>query len=209
MKKIIFLFLFSIVSAAYGQKPNFYINPAFKNHPFANIKLIAILPIETPISLLSLEMKQLKELQNSKDVEYQNDFYSSMLEREDLSGKIQNTKVTNAILKQNKINLDSLQGLTPKELSKILGVDAVVLGSINRRISGYSKHHSNIIHCVVSLNDKNNAKIWQYNITVAKSQKKSVDKITATVLRKAMNAFPTEAKSRKRGFPKLNLFKRK
>jgi len=206
MKKLIFLFLTFITVATYGQKPKIYNNPAFKDHPFSNIEKMAIIPFHVPFQSVNLELAHLKEMQNAKAVEYQNDFYSYLLDRQNLSSKIQNIQITNAILKQNHIDIDSLQSFTPKELANLLHVDAIINGSITRRISGYSRHSSNIIHCVVGLNDKNNTQIWQYNLTVAKSRKKSVDKITAAFLQKAMNAFPGKSNENKTKLSKLNPF---
>ncbi len=215
-KNLILLFAILIASVVYSQK-SVYFNPGFEGHPFEHIDKIAILPVTTPISSLDMNVghlsrnrrtsysssssqdlnaDQLKQLQNSKSIEYQNDFYSSLLERDDLNGKIQNTKITNAILNKNKIGINSIGNYTPKQLAKILNVDAILYGSITRRISGYSRHASNIIHCVVSLSNKNNIQIWQYNISEAKSLKKSVDNLIATVLKRAMKEFPSEYKEK-------------
>ncbi len=227
MKKIMFLFLTVLMAfMAYGQK-NVYFNSDFEGHPFANIKQIAILPVTTPISSRDVNVEhlrhhqrttissqdlnsnQLKQLQTSRALEFQNDIYSSLLEMNEMHDKIQNIRITNATLNKHQIGLDSIGNYTPKELAKILNVDAIVYSSVTKRISGYSRHSSNIIHCVISLNNNSNTQIWQYNISEAKSDKKSEDNLIATILKKAMKEFPAayqpEAKTSK--FSKL--FKRK
>jgi len=176
MKKnlILLLSVLMVAGMAYGQK-TVYFNSDYAENPFRNIKQIAILPFATPISSQHnlgnerirrrryttqvLSMNQLKQLQNSRAFEFQNDLYSSLLEKAYLHDKIQNTKITNSLLNKNKINIDSLQNYMPSELAKLLNVDAILYGSITQRISGYGRHSSNIIHFVISLNDKTNGSI--------------------------------------------------
>ena len=214
MKKSFFLFLSLLIAAlAYGQE-SIYFNPDFAQNPFANISRLAIMPVTTPISSRNIttehikrhsrtftanasqneSMGQLKQLQNSRALEFQNDIYSSLLKKSEVNSKLQNVRLTNAILNKNKIDLDNLQDYTPEKLAKILNVDAILYGSITFRVSGYSKHSSNIIHLVMSLNNNKNAQIWQYNISEAKSRKKSEDNIIGTILKKAMKEFPTSIK---------------
>jgi hypothetical protein len=133
--QLITLLLFVIASIGFGQT-HLYENPKFdeitKDH-----KIIAIIPFKTSITLRPKEMKettpeQLAKMEKSEGESIQAAMYSWFLKREKEGSffiQVQDPSTTNALLKRQNISYDNIPDQTPAELAKILGVDAVILGT--------------------------------------------------------------------------------
>jgi hypothetical protein len=107
-------------------------------------KVIAVLPF---VSVLSLKKRQERKTSESEKntlkttyrYQAQRDFrtnFSSWKIKKGLEIELQPIDKTNELLKEHKIDLDSLEHIDKVELAKLLGVDAVLIGKVE-----WSKPH--------------------------------------------------------------------
>lgn len=113
-----------------------YENPKFdeiaKGH-----KIIGIIPFKATVTLRPKQMRemtqeQLDRMEKSEGENIQSAMYSWFVEREkrgSLTVKVQNPPTTNAKLKNAGITIENYEEKTPKELAKILEVDAIIMGT--------------------------------------------------------------------------------
>ncbi|WP_207433681.1 hypothetical protein [Sabulibacter ruber] len=135
-------FLLLVATALLGlgscnQSRNIYTSRAFpaaaKQH-----KTIAILPFDvqvglrpnqmrqlTPEQLYDLELKHGRAIQSALQVHFLN-----KVNRNEEKVAVQDVNVTNSILKERDIQPEELQAIPPAELAQMLGVDAVMVGSL-------------------------------------------------------------------------------
>ncbi|WP_210462533.1 hypothetical protein [Rufibacter roseolus] len=120
-----------------NQSRNMYTSPAFaaaaKHH-----KTIAILPFDVQVGLRPNQMRKLTpeqlyalELQHGRAV--QSAFQIHFLNKVNKDGEkiaVQDVNVTNAILKEHDIQPEEIPNYLPAELAQMLGVDAVLVGSL-------------------------------------------------------------------------------
>ncbi|RNI27022.1 hypothetical protein [Rufibacter latericius] len=116
---------------------NIYTSPAFeaaaKHH-----KTIAILPFDvqvglrpnqmrrfTPEQLYALELQHGRAVQSAFQIHFLNKING---DSEKIA--VQDVNVTNSILKEQDIQPEELQAIPPAELAQMLGVDAVLVGSL-------------------------------------------------------------------------------
>ena len=103
----------------------------------ADHEVIAVLPLDvmvkwTPKELRDTAPELLLRMEDAKGLDIQSyltSWYLSRKEKRHWAVVIQAPHVTNALLIQNGLALDSLAAYTPMQLSAMLGVDAVILGS--------------------------------------------------------------------------------
>src|SRR6058998_946095 len=115
-----------------------FMNPNFKELT-QNHKQIAILPFRVAIDLKHLPKNTTPEMvaQNAKEegFEFQKQLYARLLQRSQEDGYtvgFQDVDQTNALLQKGGLSLDSLSAHTKDEIAKILGVDALVSGSVHQ-----------------------------------------------------------------------------
>ena len=115
-----------------------FLNPHFeeltKNH-----KQLAIMPFRVAIDLKHLPKNMTVEMvnQNAKEegFEFQKQLYARLLQRSQEDGYtvgFQDVDQTNALLLKAGLSLDSLSAHTKDELARILGVDAMVSGTVHQ-----------------------------------------------------------------------------
>ncbi|WP_205501248.1 hypothetical protein [Rufibacter psychrotolerans] len=136
-------FLLLVATALLGlgscnQSRNIYTSRAFpaaaKHH-----KTIAILPFDVQVGLRPNQMSRLSpeqlydlELKHGRAVQsaFQIHFLNKVnRDREKVA--VQDVNVTNAILKEKDLQPEELQAIPPAELAQMLGVDAVLVGSLS------------------------------------------------------------------------------
>ncbi|MBC5994079.1 hypothetical protein [Pontibacter cellulosilyticus] len=138
MKKIFYLILFmsplflgSCMNRAIYTSPDFPVKA--QQH-----QTIAILPFETIINLRPNQMRKLgpegqRELEQKESYAVQGALYSYFLKekgKEDFSVDFQDVHKTNALLFRNNITRENIRDYTHEELADLLGVDAIVSGSL-------------------------------------------------------------------------------
>lgn len=138
LKNLLLVFLIFVVLHPAGAQTRLFVDPEF-NKIGNNHKTIAVVPFRVTISLRPKQMQALKEGQLEKMEEdesrnIQMALYAWFLKRRQ-QGKmwvdIQDASTTTAILTKNGITYASLDGHTPEELAKLLGVDAIVRGTFD------------------------------------------------------------------------------
>jgi len=136
MKRIIFLFIFSLTITPIFSQTQLYVDPEFSQIG-SDHKLIAVIPFKTSISLRPKQMKELKDgdlerMEQNESQDVQNSMFSWFLKRKQ-QGKlwvdIQEITLTNAILEENGINYFNIDEYKPNDIAKILGVDALIRGT--------------------------------------------------------------------------------
>ncbi|MBN1939522.1 MAG: hypothetical protein JW843_08045 [Candidatus Aminicenantes bacterium] len=100
-------------------------------------RLVALLPFDVSISSTRLPkgmtIEMLKEMEKDEGYGTQALFYARFLRRSsDFAVSFQDVDKTNALLAQNNIEFAALRTVTKEELARILGVDAVISGKIQR-----------------------------------------------------------------------------
>ena len=135
MKHFLLTTILGLATCVAYSQTKLYENPKFdeltKDH-----KIIGIIPFKTTVKLRPKEMKdmppeKLKKLETDEGNNLQAALYSWFLQREEqgkLWVKIQDIRVTNALLQKNGITEENISAQTPVDIAKILGVDAVVSG---------------------------------------------------------------------------------
>ena len=134
MKKLIPLAV--LLSLSFGACATIYQPPQFyemrqRHH------LVALLPFDVSISTTRLPkdvtVEMLKKAEQDEGYMTQSLFYSQFLKNSaDFDVTFQDVDKTNALLAQNKIGYEELRTALKEDLAKILGVDAVISGKIQR-----------------------------------------------------------------------------
>jgi len=134
---LVFLLLCTVLLGA-GCGPKIYTNPEFaaakdRHH------IVAILPFEVSIgdgkATKNMTEETLEKLEKDEAYQFQQVLYSEFLERQEkkqYSIKFLDVEETNTLLNRAEISYEKLGNYTKRELGAILGVDALITGSINR-----------------------------------------------------------------------------
>jgi len=131
------LFIVTMLSA---QRRASFTHPDFEEITAAH-KKVAILPIDRRIAMRPNELKyitpeELKEMERESGIQVQSTLESYFLNKKRRKGyqvKIQNVQETNRTLRVNNIEIDSLVNWSTSELCNLLGVDAIISGTMNTR----------------------------------------------------------------------------
>jgi curli biogenesis system outer membrane secretion channel CsgG len=137
---LVFFFMIALVSghsvtAQAGAQQ--YLNPHFEGLT-ASHKTVAILPFKVTIDtkrLKDITMEQITKQENDEGTEFQRQIYARFLQKSgDLHYRVdfQDVDRTNALLIKAGYNPDSLAGHTMDEIAKVLGVDALVSGTVSQ-----------------------------------------------------------------------------
>jgi hypothetical protein len=137
MKKLFILFFSAILWTQAFSQTHLYENPDFERIAEGHEE-IAIIPFNTSITLGPLQMReisadQLAQMEEAEGEDIQFAMYSWFLKRAkrgSLKVKVQSPSETNAKLKKAGLTYDTFDEYTPTELAELLGVDAVVMGSL-------------------------------------------------------------------------------
>ncbi len=136
MKKITIV-LFLITTTIMYSQTKLYVNPEAKTY-VANTEMIAILPLDVQVKLRPRELKgltaeEVAKMELNEALDIQKAMYTWFLTRKKrgtLLVKVQNPTTTNALLKKNNIDIHNYSEYLPSELGEILGVDAIITGSL-------------------------------------------------------------------------------
>ncbi len=207
--KLIGIILFLSVNAS-AQTKAIYTNPEFgtlaNNH-----KNLAILPFKTVIKLRPKQKakyndEQFEKLQKDEGLAVQSALESYFLKKKTRKGytvDFQSTSKTNALLRKNDIDGINIAEYTARELSEILGVDAIISGTLNTNkpmsdgaslalgllVGFYGATNSGKI--TININDANTDKLlWKYEKTLSRSLGSDTNTIINAMMRKASRKFP-------------------
>jgi hypothetical protein len=195
------LFLFNLNSAV--AQTNLYQHPEF-DQLTADHKLVAIVPFQANVNLRPKQMKemspeQLEDLEKNEGLSIQMAMYSWFLKRKkrgDMIIDIQDPKRTNALL--NKAEISDINLLTSEELAELLGVDAVISGTLDTDkpmsdgasialgllIGFWGSTNTAVINMSVN-NGGTGELLWNYNKKVRGSLGSDNDALINVLMRKA------------------------
>jgi hypothetical protein len=198
----------ALASSALGAAQQ-YLNPEFgsitKNH-----KTIAILPFTVTIDTNRLPknttIEMVKASQKDEALEFQKQLYSRFLQRAqggEYTIGFQDVDQTNALLLKAGVNPDSLLGHTKDEIAKVLGVDALVSGTVHQSqptstgaavaqtlLIGFSGSTQRVDINMSLHNGTDGALLWSYDHTDKGGLANSVEAMTKSLLKKVAGNFP-------------------
>ena len=186
-----------------------FMNPNFKELT-QNHKQIAILPFRVAIDLKHMPKNMTPEMvaQNAKEegFEFQKQLYARLLQRSQEDGYtvgFQDVDQTNALLQKGGLSLDSLSAHTKDEIAKILGVDALVSGSVHQTqptstgaavaqtlLIGFSGSTQRVDINMSIHNGADGAMLWSYDHTDKGGLMNSVEGMVKSLLKKVAGNFP-------------------
>ena len=207
------LVLIAFVFASCG--PKIYKSSAF-DAALTKHKTVAILPADVSTRLRPNEAKkvtieQLNDINEKTGFAIQDKIYSWFLRRSDkyqYTVTFQDITRTNALLKQAGISYNDLATKDRTELSKLLGVDAVLENrtSLDKPMSDGAAvamgvifgvwGNTNSAQTTINIHDgKSGNLLWKYDYDAAGSIGSSADKLVNALMRNASKKFPYSTKN--------------
>jgi hypothetical protein len=207
---LITLFISILTVLGFSQSRAIYVHPKFyslaKNH-----EKVAVLPFTVQIGLRPEERKtvsdeQLQDMQRKEGVSAQNALVSWFLKKQKSKPfdiEFQDVQATNAMLTKAQIDMNNLSAYTPQELASILGVDAVIGGSMQttKPISEGASiaigvafgfwGPTNAGNVTINLsNAKDGTLLWKYDKELSRGLGSDMNVLMDTLMRKASKKFP-------------------
>ena len=194
------------VAQAGAQK---YTHPRFaelcKDH-----KKVAILPFVVSIDMKNLgkntTVEMIDKAEKEESLEFQRQLYARFLQRSQEDAytiEFQDVDQTNALLLKAGISLDSLSARTRDEIAGILGVDALISGSIHQTrptstgmamaqtlLIGFSGSTQRVDINLTVHNGADGALLWSYDHTDKGGMANTVEAMTKSLLKKVAGNFP-------------------
>lgn len=210
--QITLLFFTSLVLASCG--PKIYKSTEFDT-ALARHKTVAILPADVSTRLRPNEAKkvtteQLAEMNEKTGFAIQDKMYSWFLRRSDkyqYTVTFQDVTRTNALLKQAGIGYNDLAAKDRTELSKLLGVDAVLQDrtSMDKPMSDGAAvavgvifgmwGSTNSVQTTINIHDGNTGNLlWKYDYQAQGSVGSSAENLVNALMRNASKKFPYSVK---------------
>jgi hypothetical protein len=201
--------LFTVL-IGFSQTKEIYIHPKFQEIA-ANHKKIAIIPFKASVILRPNQMKnltpnQLENLEKEEGMAVQStliEYFLGKKERKEMEIQILDLQTTNAILEQNGIDYSTIDHYTPVEICGILGVDAVISGTISLyqlMTNAGSVANSVLLNktgpthsgrCVIFINDgESGTLLWNYDNTLSRDLGSNINTIITKIMRKASQKLP-------------------
>jgi hypothetical protein len=202
------VFTVVVASSAIGAAQK-YVHPDFSNLT-RNHKTIAVLPFKVTIDTnrlpkgTTLEMVQASQKQEA--MEFQRQLYARFLQRSqanEYTVAFQDVDQTNALLLKAGLQPDSLMGYTKDEVARILGVDALVSGTVRQAqptstgaaiaqtlLIGFSGSTQRVDINMAIHNGNDGALLWSYDHTDKGGLANSVEAMTKSLLKKVAGNFP-------------------
>jgi len=210
MRKLLPVFVGILFSMSAFTQTRLYVNPSFsqktKDH-----KEIAVCPFQITLKLRPKQMRDITP-QQLKDMEYmqgdgiQSAMFSWFLARGkkgELTVRIQNPMITNAILKRKGITVKNITDYAPKEIADLLGVDAVVMGTLEtnkpfstgasialRALTGFYGVTNKAIINLFIYNGTDGDVLVNYHKAVAGSLGSTVESMVNVLMRKSSRRIP-------------------
>ncbi|PIB38859.1 hypothetical protein [Maribacter sp. 4G9] len=212
MQKIILYFFLFCAITIHAQK-NIYENPRF-DEMSDDHKVLAILPFLTNLDLKdNVSEEDIKTLEEKEGYAVQDAFetyFSKRKKKKKFPVDFQNIKNTKAILAQNKIDYGNIDVYTTKQLSEILGVDAIISGTLDLNvllskgvstdfnITDYFSGDANYGRIGMKISDGDTGKLlWKYEKEINKKTGKNTDDLIDRMMKLAIRKFPYERERKK------------
>ena len=209
-RSFLMLLPFVLSVSAHGQTREIYVNENFMTLA-QDHKVVAILPFKTIIKLRPKQMEkmtpeQFTQLQKDEGLAVQSAVHSYLLKRKEqhnLTIRFLDISTTNALLSKNQITQENIDTFTPKELSEMLQVDAVISGvlstdkpmsdgasvALGLLVGFYGATNSG--KCTININDAQSGELmWKYEKTLSRSLGSDTNTVINTMMRKASRQLP-------------------
>ncbi len=202
----VFCFLLFVTVQAQSNKKIFE-NPKLKEIASLH-KTVAILPYQVTIKMKKMPknvtQEDINKQQKQEATNIQNSMYTFLLRK---SSKyfvtFQDVAKTNALLAQNQITIENLDTFTKDQVAKILGVDAIISGSLitDKPVSeggamvvgfltGFGMK-TNEAKVMMSINNGTDGELlWRYDRQVAGGVGSSTDDLIDRIMRQIARNFP-------------------
>jgi hypothetical protein len=196
----------------FSQSREMYTNPEFDGLS-KNEKTLAILPFDVTLNLRPKEKEEmsdtdLKDMERKEGLSVQSalqTFFLHRKEKKDFTVSFQDIDQTNLLLKKAGISPDSLSNYTPEQLTKILGVEGVISGTLTSDkpmsegaavavgvLTGFYGH-TNSGKCTINIHDGPSGKLmWKYEKSLSRGLGSNINTIINTIMNKASRKFPYE-----------------
>lgn len=207
MKKLIVILILIQASLVNAQK-NIYLSDQFetlsKDH-----KTLAILPFFATLHLKNgekLTTEQRTKLADKEGYTVQNaieTYFLKQKSKKKFSVNFQDTKETNALLKQHNISIDNLDIYTTQQLSEILGVDGIISGNLTLTalisdgvstdfdLISFITGNSDYGRIAIKITDGKQSKLlWKYEMEITRKTGKNTYEIIEEMMKKAARKFP-------------------
>ena len=196
--------------------PNIYLAQDFRTYAPAH-KTVAILPASVNIGLRPKEARntssdQMRSMQQQSALDFQARIYAWLLRRQvqqHYTVDFQDVALTNSMLRKANLTDDDMRTLSPQELAKMLGVDAVLTTSVRTTkpmsdgaavavgllVGAWGA--TNQANITVNIHDGAAGKLlWKYDFAASGSVGSSPENMVNALMRNASRKFPyTPAKS--------------
>ncbi len=208
-KSILWSVVLALAAFAVGCGPKIYVTPDFESYRQTE-KSVAVLPFVVTIDPKKLpkdftpEMAEKAELEEG--VTFQQQLYMRFLERHkkgEYSVDFQDVDKTNALLGKQGINSRNIGNYTKEELHQILGVDALISGTIYRAhpmstgtavVLGVlfgAWGSTNEVNVAMNIHDGASGELlWKYEHKASGSVGSSTENLAASLMKNVSKKFP-------------------
>lgn len=196
--------------------PSIYLAQDFRTYAPAH-KTVAILPASVNIGLRPKEARntsgdQMRNMQQQSALDFQSRIYAWLLRRQmqqHYTVEFQDVALTNSMLRKANLTDEDMRTLSPQDLAKMLGVDAVLTTSVRTSkpmsdgaavalgvlVGAWGA--TNQANITVNIHDGAAGKLlWKYDFVASGSVGSSPESMVNALMRNASRKFPyTPAKS--------------
>ncbi len=212
MRGLILVLAILTVVPVFGQR-DIYESARFdelsKNH-----QVLAIIPFFTNLDLKESSSKEesnrLEEIEGYAVQDALEVYFGRGKKKKKFSVEFQNTKNTNAILAQNKIDYSNIDTYTIRELSKMLEVDGIISGNLDLNILlsqgipaefsilDYILGDANYGRIGIKISDGATGKLlWKYENEINKKSGKNTGDLIDKMMKKVTRKFPYDKERQK------------
>ncbi len=178
-------------------------------------EVLAIVPFITQLELeQDVSENELKELAEREGHAVQNaleTYFSIRKKRKKFNVDFQNVEETNAILNQNGVTYKNIDIYTVKELSKMLGVDGIISGSLDLNVLlskgvakdfnflDYLRGDANYGRIGIKISDGSTGKLlWKYEKEITKKSGKNTTELIDKMMKAASRKFPYDKEKKRK-----------
>jgi len=204
--KNILVFIFTLICLGVSAQKNIYESDKFDelSQDHRNLAIIPFLTnLELKDDISGAELKDLREKEGYAVQDALETYFSKRKKKKKFSVEFQNTKNTNAILKQNGISYDNIDVYGVKELAQILEVDGIISGTLDLNVLlskgvptefsllDYINGDANYGRIGVKISDGMTGKLlWKYEKQINKKSGKNTTDLIDLMMKLASRKFP-------------------
>ena len=204
--KNILVFIFTLICLGVSAQKNIYESDKFDelSQDHRNLAIIPFLTnLELKDDISGAELKDLRQKEGYAVQDALETYFSKRKKKKKFSVEFQNTKNTNAILKQNGISYDNIDVYGVKELAQILEVDGIISGTLDLNVLlskgvptefsllDYINGDANYGRIGVKISDGMTGKLlWKYEKQINKKSGKNTTDLIDLMMKLASRKFP-------------------